>query len=482
MTSPSASSVAKWVYPSTGKTHEGIELAVQWWKQVFEDAELNLPILIICPIDVMPSWEAKFADQYPSFNVHVIDRKNRTVFQQALLNQDAEVYIMHWAAVNLLTDWFIKNKIVFSVVVADEVHKISNRDAQTSKNLKRIKTYSKLGLSGTASGDKPWNLWSVLNWLDAKTFSSYWRFVNMFVEEEYDWRGNSNLGDKDTLVSELTKYRVFKQAKNLPYLHNIMRHWYVRHLKAEQCCEHHPEGVMPFLPKKIHEHHFVELSPRQRKVYNEMEKEMVAWLDDGTPLVAPVIIAQLTRLSQIALAQPIIKAEEEMLEDGSIHVRSTVELEMPSSKFDVLKEIVTDYDEKPFVVFTSSKRMAYLVAGELERAGISNAVLSGDTNPNDRRGMVDAFNRGEFRIFIGVIAAVAEGIDGLQHTADTVIFLDRHRSAIKNQQAEDRLHRGGQKSTVTVIDIIAKDTLDEDWVLNRLPEKWARIREVLDIK
>ena len=453
----------------TGKTHEGIELAVQWWKQVFEDAELNLPILIICPIDVMPSWEAKFADQYPSFNVHVIDRKNRTVFQQALLNQDAEVYIMHWAAVNLLTDWFIKNKIVFSVVVADEVHKISNRDAQTSKNLKRIKTYSKLGLSGTASGDKPWNLWSVLNWLDAKTFSSYWQFVNMFVEEEYDWRGSS-------------KYRVFKQAKNLPYLHNIMRHWYVRHLKAEQCCEHHPEGVMPFLPKKIHEHHFVELSPRQRKVYNEMEKEMVAWLDDGTPLVAPVIIAQLTRLSQIALAQPIIKAEEEVLEDGSIHVSSTVELEMPSSKFDVLKEIVTDYDEKPFVVFTSSKRMAYLVAGELERAGISNAVLSGDTNPNDRRGMVDAFNRGEFRIFIGVIAAVAEGIDGLQHTADTVIFLDRHRSAIKNQQAEDRLHRGGQKSTVTVIDIIAKDTLDEDWVLNRLPEKWARIREVLDIK
>ncbi len=452
----------------TGKTHEGIELAIQWWGQVVEEANKNLPILVICPIDVMESWESKFTMQYPDFNVTVIDRKNRNLFKQALLYRDSEIYIMHWAGVNLLTDWFLENEIVFSVIVADEVHKISNRNAQTTKNLKKLKTYGKLGLSGTPSGDKPWNLWSVLNWLDGKAFSSFWKFVGTFVEEEYDWRGSD-------------KYRVLKKGKNIPYLHSIMEPWYVRHMKAERCCEHHPNGVMEWLPEKVHEHRYVDLSPKQRKVYDPMEQEMVAWLDSGVPLVAPVVIAQRTRLSQIALAQPTIVVETIETEDGDSYDKMTVELEMPSSKYDLLKEIIEEREGKPLVVFTSSKRMAYLVHNELAKDGITSAVLSGDTNGTDRPQLVNKFVAGEFQVFIGVIAAVAEGIDGLQHAADTLVFLDRHTSAVKNQQAEDRLHRGGQKNSVTIIDIIARNTLDEMWVLERLPEKWARIREVLDV-
>lgn len=461
----------------TGKTHEGIELALQWWAQVYEDTGKTLPILIICPIDVMSSWEQKWSLQYPDAVVEVIDRKNRTLFQTNLKGHRADVYIMHWAAVNILTDWFLAEKIVFAVVVADEVHKISNRNALTSKNLKRIKTYSKLGLSGTPSGDKPWNLWSVLNWLDKKTFSSFWKFVDTFVEEEYQYRGSS-------------KYRVFTKGKNLDYLHSIMSPWYVRHLKSRQCCEHHANGVMPWLPQKINEHRMVELSAKQRKVYDQMAERMVAWIGEheDTPLVAPVVIAQLTRLSQIALANPIITTETvvrrdldtgEEWEEESI----SVELEMPSSKFDALKEIITGgefEDGKQFVVFTSSKKMAYLCSNELESINVSSRVLSGDSKPSDRRAMVDDFKAGHFQVFIGVIAAVAEGIDGLQHASDVLVFLDRHRSAVKNAQAEDRLHRGGQQFPVTIIDIVAKDTIDEHWVFERLPEKYKAILDVID--
>ena len=460
----------------TGKTHEAIELAFQWWGQVVVDAQQVLPILVICPIDVMPSWEAKFKQQYPDLDVLVIDRKDREAFKAELLMNTYHVYIMHWAAVNLLTDWIVANKVIFSVVVADEVHKISNRNAQTSKNLKKIKTYSKLGLSGTASGDKPWNLWSVLNWLDPNGFKSFWRFVNTFVTEEVQYRGSSS-------------YRSFTGAKNVAYLHSIMEPWYVRHLKAEQCCKHHPQGVMPWLPQKINEQKYVELSAKQRKVYDQMLSEMVAWLGDNgdVPLVAPVVIAQLTRLSQIALANPIITTEHTGEFDmfGEEYVNTIVNLEMPSSKFEALKEIITggEYPEgKRFVVFTSSKKMAYLVSQELAKIGISNKMLSGDTKPDERAKMVDEFRAGEFQVFLGVIAAVAEGIDGLQHASDVLIFLDRHRSAIKNVQAEDRLHRGGQKFPVTIIDIIAKDTIDEEWVLGRLPEKWSRIKEILNVK
>jgi SWI/SNF-related matrix-associated actin-dependent regulator 1 of chromatin subfamily A len=64
------------------------------------------------------------------------------------------------------------------------------------------------------------------------------------------------------------------------------------------------------------------------------------------------------------------------------------------------------------------------------------------------------------------------------HAASTVIFLDRNWSPALNQQAEDRLHRIGQREAVQVIDIMARDTVD----LGRrqmLEQKWDWIRRLL---
>jgi SWI/SNF-related matrix-associated actin-dependent regulator 1 of chromatin subfamily A len=113
-----------------------------------------------------------------------------------------------------------------------------------------------------------------------------------------------------------------------------------------------------------------------------------------------------------------------------------------------------------------------------EKAGITCEVLSGDTPQNQRDGMVKRFNDKEYRVFIGVIQAAAEGIDGLQRSTDTAIFLDRSWSTVKNMQAEDRLHRDGQKDTVNIIDIMARSTLDFGRK-QRLETKWSWIKEIL---
>ena len=89
----------------------------------------------------------------------------------------------------------------------------------------------------------------------------------------------------------------------------------------------------------------MELLPEQRKVYDQMEQNMVAWLgeQEDSPLIAPIVVAQLTRLGQMALAMPNIDPET-----------NKVNLTLPSTKFDVLKELVTMYDEKQFIVFTTT--------------------------------------------------------------------------------------------------------------------------------
>jgi SNF2 family DNA or RNA helicase len=76
------------------------------------------------------------------------------------------------------------------------------------------------------------------------------------------------------------------------------------------------------------------------------------------------------------------------------------------------------------------------------------------------------------------VAAGGEGIDGMQ-VADTCIYLQRPWSLILNKQSEDRLHRIGQEGeSVTYIDLVAKDTV-EDRVFESLMQKDERFQDVV---
>lgn len=454
----------------TGKTHCAIELDALWFEDIKAETGLTFPTLVVAPINTFQSWVDKYEKQMPGVDVYVIDRKNRPAFVRAIKMKKADVYICHWEGLRLLIDDL--QKVTFGTVIADEVHRASNRKAQATRALKKLKCHRKLAMSGTASGDKPENLWSILNWLWPSFYRSYWKFRNFYCVEEMVTRGEA-------------QYRQITGVKNIEALQRQMAPWYVRHLKRERCCEHHPDGVMNWLPEKTYDTIWVDLSPTQRRVYNEMKKNMVAWVNEheDTPLVASVVVAQMTRLSQIALATPVVSEGTRSRFDRNTEERyeevfTSVDLIAPSSKIDAVKELIQDHGDKKFVVFSSSKKACYLAQEEFRKAGITSEVLSGDTPDTQRRGMVEKFVNGDFQVFIAVIQAAAEGIDGLQFATDTAIFLDRAWSTIKNQQAEDRLHRDGQKDTVQIIDVMARDTLDFGRK-QKLDTKWSWIRMIL---
>lgn len=460
----------------TGKTHEAIALDQLWWP------ETKKPTLVVTPLNTISSpWIEKYSDQAPEVDVYPIDRKNRDKFVRALKMGSADVFLMHWDALRMLAPEFLSEGISFGTVIADEVHRASNRKAQATRALNKIRTVHKLGLSGTASGDKPWNLWSILNWLYPQMYRSYWSFVKMYaVQGEKDvWKKDAASGK-----SQLASYRTFVGVQNMPRLHQQMDPFYVRHLKREQCCDHHPDGVMWWLPDKVYDKIWVDLSPTQRRLYDQMAKQMVAWVGEheDSPLVAGVVVAQLTRLSQMALATPELetvtvfnrkKQEEE--------TRVNVKLTEPSSKIDAVKEYIQDNEGKRILVYSSSKQACYLLHASLLRSRIRSEVLSGDTPDSERKDMVQRFVANQFQVFIAVIQAAAEGVDGLQYATDTAIYLDRSWSTIKNKQSEDRLHRGGTKDTVHIIDVMARNTVD----LGRhtkLEHKWEWIKAILGDK
>jgi SNF2 family DNA or RNA helicase len=456
----------------TGKTHTAIALDEQWWHQSNRALRKSgssarvPPTLVIAPLNTFDSWREKYAMQAPHANVFAIDRKNREAFSKAVLKRNYDVYLCHWDAIRLMPEL---QKVQFNTIIGDEIHHIANRRAQVTRALKKLRTIHKLGLSGTATGDKPANLWSVLNWLYPTYYSSYWNFVNRYVVFETQPQG----------------FKKMIGVKNTHILLDEMRPWYVRHLKREQCCTDHPKGVMHWLPDKTYDTIWVDLTPTQRRLYKQMKEHMVAWLGETeeTPLAASVVVAQLTRLSQMAIATPEItpkwvRQHNKATDEWKDVLVEEVTLHMPSAKIDRVKEIVLDHPDKAFVVYSSSKKGCYLLKEELDKAHVTSEVMSGDTPDAQRKTLVARFRRREFRIFIGVISAGAEGIDGLQEVTDTAIFIDRDWSAYKNRQAEDRLHRGGQKDTVEIIDIMARDTVD----LGRrqtVIAKWEWIKAIL---
>ena len=308
-------------------------------------------------------------------------------------------------------------------IIVDECHRMKNRKAQQTRALKNIKNVEyKTALSGTPVINAPYEFWSVLNWIKPSAFKSYWKFYQQYTDFEIDPRG----------------FHKVKGPKEAESLLEAIDPFYVRRLKVD---------VLKDLPEKYYTEIEVELTTVQKRAYKTMQDHMISWIgkQEEETLAAPVVIAQLTRLMQFAVAYGELEGEKLVLTE-------------PSAKLDVLLDLLEDNPKEQFVVFTRFKGFVDLASKKFSSLGISHVALTGDTPQEDRGRIVDEFQEGRHRVFIGTIAAGGVGIT--LTNASTVVFIDRDWSPALNSQAEDRLHRIGQKNAVQVIDIIAKDTID----------------------
>lgn len=387
-------------------------------------------------------WREHF-ERLTSLKVRSIFTKKRELLFKECENVD--VFIVNWDVLRLMPELL---QWTWLHIIADECHRGQNRKAQQTRALKKIKGEFKTGLSGTPVTNHTDKLWSILNWLYPKKYKSYWQFYAKYV-------------DYDIIYPE--GYHKIKGVKNEEGLHEEIKEFYVRHLKLGNCCKHHPNGVQPFLPAKYYSEIVVELDPKQRRAYEDMKKTMVAWIGDheDTPLVAPIIVARLVRQQQFSAAYAELVGNEVMLTE-------------PSSKLDALMQLIEDNPDEQIVVFSQFKKLINLLAKRLEAKKVPFEKLTGDTV--DRSGVVSRFQSGASRIFIGTIAAGGVGIT--LTAAQTVVFLDRNWSPALNMQAEDRLHRIGQKGAVQVIDIMASNTLDRGRA-QTLANKWIEIKKLL---
>lgn len=317
---------------------------------------------------------------------------------------------------------------VIGMVAFDEAHKAKNPDSQQGKALLSINTNHAIPMSGTFLLNNPMDLYLPLAWAGFENHSFYQYKNHYCVMGGY--------GGK-----EVVGY------KNLDELRSIMSKVMLRRTKAD---------VLD-LPPKVHVNEYVEMTADQKKLYEEVRKQVKENIDKIK--LHPDPMSEMLRLRQVT---------------GYPGILSTTITE--SAKMDRLEEMVEEIasvNEK-CIVFSQWSTMTNVAKKKLKR--FNPAYITGEVASEERMDEIKRFqNDPDCKVIIGTIGAVGTGLT--LTAASTVIFLDEPWNRGIKDQAEDRAHRIGTRGTVRIVTLITKDSVDEG--VYNLVQKKGRMADLL---
>ena len=314
------------------------------------------------------------------------------------------------------------------IVAIDEIHKCKNPSSQQGKGILKVQPECRIAMTGTPLMNNPFDLFIILKWLGYEKHAFY------TFKQHYGVFGGYG-------GYEVTGYRYLDELQ--AQLDEIM----LRRLK----------GDVLDLPEKTHITEYVEMTPKQKQIYDEVTADVKMNIDQIKMSANP--LAELIRMRQATGYTGILS--------------STVK---ESAKLDRMEELVEEAVEngKKVVIFSNWTQMTDAVCARLIK--YSPAVITGQTNDTERQVMVETFQQNKTcNVIVGTIGAMGTG---LTLTAGTVeIFMDEPWNRANKEQAEDRCHRVGTKENVTIYTLVCKDTIDEK--INQLVERKGAMADAL---
>jgi SNF2 family DNA or RNA helicase len=419
----------------TGKTAQAITAC---------ELSNHYPVLVVCPNSAKWNWArewGKWSDARRT--VQVIS--GTAAQRRKQIAVEADVYVINYEALRTHTrlagygsltlsaeDKRPKelNAIDFNTVIVDEAHRIVDPHAKQTRAVWGVSANAehRYALTGTPLVNTPGDLWSILHYISPDEWPGKTKFLDRYCITGFNnYRGRAVLDIQGL------------NMQNAQELFDLLEPRMLRRPKAL---------VLPWLPPKVYVRRDVEMSPQQRKAYDDFTDLCYANLEGGQALALDPLTT-ITRQIQMASAL------------GKIDDNGKLRLCAPSSKVDALVEVLEDMDEsEPVVVFAQSRQLIELARDRLETEGISNACVWGEQSTWERQSSIDRFQAGQVRAILCTLGAGSEAIT--LTAASTVIFLQRSWSMVQNRQAEDRVHRPGQEaSQVTIVDFVAPDSIDE---------------------
>jgi SNF2 family DNA or RNA helicase len=435
----------------TGKTKVLIDnLAMLYDKGKIDGA------LIVAPKGVVKTWcEQELPTHLPNHieNTTVLWQPHITKTQREKLESLFEIETnMHILIMNveaLSTDKGVKFATKFLnshkvLMAVDESTTIKTPTAKRTKNiidLGRMAKYRRI-MTGSPVTKNPLDLYTQCYFLDPfhLDHASYYSFRNRYaVMKTMHVRGRS--------------IQVVSKFKNLSELSDTVKNFSDRVLK-EDCLD---------LPPKNFIKRYVTLTPDQKKVYDQMKKQAVAYLN-GKVTSTMTVLTQLMRLHQITCGHFTA-------DDGSVQ-------SVESNRLNELMSVLEETEGKAIIWANYQMSVSEIIKRIIKEYGEDSYVhYYGLTSQEDRQDFIRKFqNDPKCRFLIGTPQTGGYGITLTQ--ANTVIYYSNGYDLEKRLQSEDRAHRIGQKKTVTYIDLICENTVDEK-IVKALRDKINIASEVM---
>lgn len=224
------------------------------------------PTLIICPASIVEQW-MKELNKWGCFSVFILkgnEEEKRDILYTAKDNE-LEILIGSYAAIrtaeylyyNIYLFCFLYSNIIYNIdwemIIMDEFHTLKNHKTEISKNVLKLTTPLKYGLTGTLIQNDPIELWCLLNIVVPGVLHD---------KEYFDFHYATPI--KKARKKTASKEEIFKGKEKTKELLNILNEYYLRRDKSTV--------LKDKLPNKRDIVVFCKLGNIQREIYEKLLK------------------------------------------------------------------------------------------------------------------------------------------------------------------------------------------------------------------
>lgn len=362
-----------------------------------------------------------------------------------------KIFAMNIDAINTANGYEAMEKYLESgriMLVVDESNRIKNPGAKRTEKVIELgrKAIARRILSGAPITKGPPDLFSQFDFLKPGLLgtTSYRAFMSeysvLLKADSFEMQAIlRKLAGKTKGIPQVvaTDKDGNKMWKNLDRLGKMLLPHSYRVTKAD-CLD---------LPPKVYQTITFELEPKQRIVYDRL-KDDYHYNNDGDDMKFEAIATR-TKMKQVTSGFINVYGEATLLASD----------QRDSARMAAFKEAIEDVDCQ-FIVWAMFGEEINQIMDALAEAGIDAVRYDGATSKDDREQAIDDFQAGRKQAFVS--QAQAGGIGITLTAAELAIYYSCSFDNDLRLQSEDRCHRIGTTKTVTYVDLIAEDTIDED--------------------
>ncbi len=385
----------------------------------------SLPALLVVPASLLGNWRQEAQRFAPALNM-VFLHPSET--DKTEIDRIAQAPETHLAGVDLAVTTYSMvarqpwlTTIVWDKIVLDEAQAIKNPGAGQTKAVKKLKSRSRIIMTGTPIENRLGDLWSLFDFL------------------------NPGLLGSSKVFSDFVKQLQARPEDQFAPLRRLVSPYILRRLKTDP-------KVIADLPDKTEVLAHCMLSKQQVKLYEGTVQSMAEALHNADDNIARrgLVLQYLMRFKQLC------NHPSQLLGTGDYAPEE-------SGKFVRIAEIceeIASRQEKA-LIFTQFREIIDPLEAHLAAVfGRNGLVLHGGTQVKKRQQIVEEFQSDTGPPFF--ILSLKAGGSGLNLTAAAhVIHFDRWWNPAVENQATDRAFRIGQKKNVLVHKFVTTGTIEE---------------------